>query len=315
MKPFILIALMLHFFTSNIVGQDKKDSADRYQLMENRYQRLKDSFRLSHPFIPAVSSVVIKHKQVELNYFASLASANSYRTDAGDLVDVDIKQIYLYNTLQITYGLSKNERFNVGLDINSVVGRIDQDRNSSIFKVFNPSITGNDKYAFAVTSFAPRIRWRPFKNNYKVTIQSSVSLPTAVSEEKQAILGTNQIYFLSQFLYNQPLSKRLFLFSQISLQYGFKRTNTPAVFYTPVSMYLSYYIPKKVILFALLNYVPIFTNQNKWTYSHYALQPGGGLQYQISRQVLINAYYVRVVAGKNYPELAGYNISVRCITL
>ena len=315
MKSFVLIALLLYFFTSNTACQDKNDSTDRYQLMENRYQRLKDSFGVSHPFIPAVSSVMIKHRQVELNYFASLASANSYRTDAGDLMDINVNQSYLYNTLQITYGLSKNERFNAGIDINSVAGRIDQDRNSSIFKVFNPSVTGNDKYAFAVTSFAPRVRWRPLKKNYKFTIQSSVRLPTPINNEKQAILGSNQIYFLSQFLYNQPLSNRLFLFSQISLQYGFKRTNTAAVVFSPVSMYLSYYIPKKVILFALLNYVPIFINQNKWTISRYALQPGGGLQYQLSRQVLINAYYVRVVAGKNYPELAGYNISVRFITL
>lgn len=316
MKIVILIGCMLHLLNFNSTGQVKKDSIDdHYQILENRYQHLKDSFRVTHPFVPAVSSVILKYKQTELNFFTSLISANRYITDAGSLIDIAVKQIYLYNTYQITYGLSANRRFNIGLDLNTMAGRIDNDRNSSIFKIFNSSISGNNKYAFAITSIAPRIRWKPFKNNYKFTIQSSVSLPTSVSNEKQSVLGSNQIYFLSQFLYNYPLNNRLFMFSQVSLQYGFQRTKMSAIFYTPVSIYLSYYIPKKIILFTLLNYVPVFINQDKWAYSRYALQPGVGLQYQVSKQILINAYYARVIAGKNYPAIAGYNICMRVITL
>ena len=315
MKSFFLIILLSALFINGVLAQEKKDTIDRYQSMETRYQKLKDSFRISNPFIPAVSSVMIKHRQIELNYFASLASANRYRDIGGNLQDINARQTYLYNTLQITYGISKDVRFNIGLDVNAAMGRIDEDPNSSVFKVFDESVTGNSRHAGAITSFAPRIRWMPFKNNYRFTIQSSVILPMPVNDAKQQVLGHSQIYFLSQFLYNLPLSERLYLFSQLSLQYGFKRANVPAVFYSPLSVYLSYYIPKKLILFGLMNYVPIFTKESKWTYSRYTVQAGGGIQYQVSKQILLNAYYATDLKGKNYPNMGSYTISFRFITL
>lgn len=315
MKSFLLILLLLTLFIDVVPAQEKKDTADRYTSMETRYQKLKDSFRLSHPFIPAVSSVMIKPRQMEFNYFATLASANRYRDISGNLQDYNARLTYLYNTLQFTYGISKDARFNIGLDVNAAIGRIDEDANSSVFKVFDASAAGNSRQAAAITSVVPRIRWMPFKNNYRFTIQSSVILPMPVSDAKQEVLGRSQIYFQSQFLYNQPLSERLFLFSQLSLQYGFKRTNVPAVFYSPLSVYLSYYIPKKLILFGLMNYVPIFTKESKWTYDRYTVQAGGGIQYQLSKQILLNAYYATDLNGKNYPDLDSYTISVRFITL
>lgn len=315
MKPFLLLILLLSLVISSVPAQEKNDTVDHYESMETKYQKLKDSFRLSHPFIPAVSSVMIRHEQIELNYFFSLASTTRYRDIGGNLQDYNARLTYLYNTLQFTYGISKHARFNIGLDVNAAMGRIDDDANSSVFKVFDASTTGNSKHAAAVTSVAPRIRWMPFKDSYRFTIQSSVLLPMPVSDEKQQVLGRSQIYFQSLFLYNLPLSERLFLFSQLGLQYGFKRTDVPAVFYSPLSVYLSYYVPKKLILFGLMNYVPIFTKANKWTYDRYTVQAGGGIQYQISRQILLNAYYANDLKGKNYPDLDIYTISVRFITL
>jgi len=184
-----------------------------------------------------------------------------------------------------------------------------------LFKVFNSDVEGNSKYARSVTSVSSRIRWRPLKNNYNFTVQSSVNFPTGVSTDKQSILGLSQVYFITQFLYNQPLSKRLFFFPQLSFQYGFKNNNASSVFYVPMSVYLSYLVPKKTILFALANYVPIFSKQNNTSYNSCTLQLGGGIQYQFSHHFLVNAYYANNITGKNYGDFESYNLSFRYITI
>ncbi|SDG58133.1 hypothetical protein [Chitinophaga filiformis] len=311
MKTCILIIFML-YITHSILAQEK-DTTSHYQQLEEKYQRLKDSTSRLSPFIPAVSSVLINYKQVELNFFASMISANNYRDDDGHLGDLNARQTYLYRTIQATYGVSKHARFNAGIDVNIVMGRIDQDRTSSMFKVFDSGVEGNSRFARAITSIAARIRWRPLRRNYNFTIQSSVIFPTGIDREKQYVLGYNQIFLMSQFLYNQPLSERLFLFSQLGLQYGFERENVPAAFYSPLSLYLSYLIPRKTIPFILFNYIPMFSKNNSWSYSRYTMQVGGGVQYQITRRLLINGYYANDIKGKNYPDFNTYSLSLRYV--
>lgn len=312
MRVFLLTVLILHFVVISASGQNK-EADDHYNQLEEKYRRLRDSLSLLHPFIPAISSVMIQKDQVEINLFNSLTTANRYRGDDGRIADLAVRQTYFYSTLQVTYGISEKSKLNIGLDINSISGRVDFDRTSSMFKVFSPHVDGNSQHATAITSIAPRLRWRPLKKSYNFTIQTSVGLPINISTQKQPVLGQSQFYILTQFLYNQPLSKRLFLFTQYSVQYNFKRNYTPASLISPITFYLSYLVPKKIIFFGLLNYVPIFTDYNKWTY-RYTLQPGAGVQYQVSRSVLINGYYTNDIKGKNYPDFSSYNISLRFVT-
>ena len=315
MRAFILITLIFHVISFYSLGQDqKKDTIDHYDQLESRYQKLKDSLSLSYLFTPAVSSVMVNNKQFEINLFNSLLSANKYRDENGNLYHSFSRNTYLFTGLQLTYGISKKARWNIGLDINSIAGRIDNDRNSSILKVFNSRVDGNSHYAKAITSIGPRIRWKPFRRNYHFTLQSSVIFSIYQSAEKEAVLGQNQTYVLTQFLYNQPLSKRLFLFPQIGLQYGFKNDNASSIFYSPATCYLGYLIPQKIILFSLINYIPIFRKDESWTYNAYTFQIGTGLQYYISKNILMNAYYAKDIKGKNYQDFNSYNIGLRFIT-
>ena len=312
MRRMLLTILILPFLVNCALGQDK-EADDHYKQLEEKYRRLRDSLSLLHPFIPAISSVMISKGQYEFNLFSSLATATRYWDADGNVGDLGARQTYFFSTLQVTYGVSRKSKFNVGLDVNSVIGRFDEDRNSSMFKVFNSSVEGQSRHASAITSIALRLRWRPLKRSYNFTIQTSVGLPISVSAEKQPVLGQSQFYFLVQLLYNQPLSRRLFLFTQYSIQYNFKRDNAPAILFSPVTTYLSFLIPRKIILFALLNYVPLFETERNWAY-RYTLQPGAGIQYQLSRSVLINGYYTNDIKGRNYPDFSAYNISLRFVT-
>jgi hypothetical protein len=182
-----------------------------------------------------------------------------------------------------------------------------------MFRVFKSGTAGNSLQAGAVTSVAARFRWRPLKKSYNFTVQSSVGLPFSISREKQPVLGRSQYYLLIQLLYNQPLSKRFFLFTQYSAQYNFKRDDSAPVLFSPLTAYLSWLTSRKVILFGLLNYIPIFVTEGNQSY-RYTLQPGGGVQYLISRSLLVNVYFTNDIKGKNYQDFSSYNISIRYVT-
>ncbi len=314
MKHLTVILVIIHFANPSLYGQNaKQDSTEYYNQLENRYQYLKDSLN-NLQFVPAVSSVVLKNKQAEIIFYSSMLTANKWRDNNGKITEMNLRSTYWYNTLQFTYGISNNGKLNIGFDVNSVSARLDDDRHSSMFKVFGTDESGNSKYAKAITSFGPRVRWNPFQNTNLFTVQSSLLFPAGVSEEKQNITGKGQIFWLAQFLYNKPLSERLFLFSQLGIQYGFNKEDVSSKFYPTLSGYLSYFVPRRVIFFVLLSYTPVFMNDPNWYYSASTLQAGGGVQYQISKNILVNAYYSNNIAGKNYPDLNGYTLSLRFVT-
>ena len=202
-----IIAIFICLICFHSFGQDSTN----YNKFEEEYKRYRDSAD-KYGLVPAVSMTLIQHREIEINLFNSLLTATKYWNDDHDRIDLNARATYLYNSLQVSYGVSKNLRLNIGLDITVVTGRIDSDPNSSMFQIFNSSNSGNSRYGGAIASISPRIRWRPIKNNYKFTIQSSVSIPTVQSDNKKNVLGQNQFYFVSQFLYNEPLGKRMFLF-------------------------------------------------------------------------------------------------------
>lgn len=315
MRSVIIIIFVLNLNNLSSFGQgEKMDSIDHYSQLEERYQRLKDSLSISRVIVPAVSSVLLNNKQIEVNLFNSILSANKYRNDFGNLSDLNVRNTYFNSSLQFTYGLSKKARWNIGLDVFSSFGRIDNDINSSILKVFSSNVEGNSKYAKALTSISPRIRWKPFRRNYHYTIQGSVMLPIPMSTEKKDILGQNRTYILTQFLYNQPLTERLFLFAQLALQYGFKKGDMSSIFYPPLTGYLCYLLPEKTILFSLFNYIPIYSKKENWISDGFTLQIGAGLQYTISKNILIIGYYSKDIKGRNYQDFGSCNIGIRFIT-
>ena len=314
MKKFGLTLSIVLFFIIFVSGQEKKEEESSYynQLVQ-RYEEIRDSLSGQNLLLPAVSSVMMNKNQIEANLFNTILTATRARNDNSELYDLNARSTYMYNTLQLTYGISKNLRWNAGIDMNLVSARID-DSNSSMFKVFSSNVDGNSLFARAITSIGPRIRWKPFRENYQFTMQSSLLFPILNNSEKKYLLGENQVYFQTQLLYNIPVNEQIFLFSQLGFQYGFKNDIVSSKFYPSLTGYISYFIPRKTVLFALVNYTPFFMNENGWEYFADAMQIGGGVQYQISKKILINGYYTNYVWGTSYPRFNSYTIGIRFVT-
>src|SRR5680860_1501204 len=152
MKSSILTFLGLFFATLNAEGQiHKPETGDPSNKMEEKYLELKDSLSQFQPLIPAVSSVIIDHNQVEINFFNSLISSNSFRNMEGMTENLPFRQTYFYNSLQVTYGISK-DNLNLGFDLNTTSARIDYNRESSFLHIFLPNQGINRSSGLTITS-------------------------------------------------------------------------------------------------------------------------------------------------------------------
>src|ERR1700754_3874760 len=112
MRSLTLTILLFHLIVNCTQGQNK-ETDDHYKQLEERYRQLRDSLSLLHPFIPAISSVMISKDQLEVNLFNSLITANRYRDNDGNNEDIGYRQTYFYSTMQLTYGVSPKSKINV----------------------------------------------------------------------------------------------------------------------------------------------------------------------------------------------------------
>jgi hypothetical protein len=315
MKTLCLSILFAKILVMSATGQDKnKERQNNYDQLVQRYENMRDSLLKLNLLLPGVSSVMMNKNQLEINLYNTLLSANKARNNNGEIFDLNTRSTYLRNTLQLTYGISKNFKWNAGLEVNFTTARIDNDTQSSMFKVFNSTVAGNSKFARAVTSIAPGIRWKPFQKNYNFTIHGSLLIPTINNTEKESLLGTKQFYFQSQFIYNFQADEHIFLISQMGFQYGFQYNDVSTKLFPNLGGHVAYYIPHKTILFALVNYAPFFMHEDSWKYTSDALQIGGGVLFQICKNMMINGYYTNYVRGKNNLCFKIYSIGLRFIT-
>jgi opacity protein-like surface antigen len=308
---------VIHLFLFAVIAVNGQDEVgkknDSYNQLVQKYEEMKDSLSNLNLLIPAVSSVMMNKNQLEINLFNTLLSATKSRNSNGELFELNARSTYLFNIVQLNYGISKNARWNVGMDFNLTSARIDS-KTSSMFKVFGSDDSGTGRFARAITSIGPRVRWKPFMKNYRFTVQSGLLLPVMNNPEKTYLLGENQVYLQSQMLYNFTVSERVFIFSQLGFQHGFKTNDTSAKFFPSLTGYGGYYLPRNLIVFSLLNYTPFYMKDNNWNYFASALQLGGGVQYRLSENLLINGYYTNYIGGTSYPNFNSYSIGLRYVT-
>jgi hypothetical protein len=314
MKRLVFAVIVVLYSTFFVSGQDiKTEDSDSYGQLVKRYNEMRDSLSKVNPLLPAVSSVMMNKNQIEVGLFNTILSATTARNSNGELYDLNARSTYLYNTLQLIYGISENARWNLGLDLNLTSVRLDES-NSSVFKVFSSKTHGNSQFARAISSIGPKVRWKPIQDNYRLTLQSGLLFPVVNNADNKYLLGENQVFFQTQLLHNIHLDDRIFIFSQLGFQYGIKDENVSSKFYPALTGYCIYFIPRKTVFFALINYSPFFMNETNWEHFANALQIGGGVQYQISKNILINGYYTHYIWGTSFPVFSSYTIGLRIVT-
>lgn len=274
----------------------------------NRHAKY-DSLLVGDRITPAVSSVMMPRTYTEAIVYSSVITANSIFSSTGNKFYFvpPARSSYLFNTLQITHGVSAASRLNVGLDLSYRIGRMDADPESSPLKVMGNSSENLIQYERAFTSVGLRTRYVPFANTSNFVVQHTFFIPINPTSSESVFLGNNRYAFNTQLLYNQLLGRKFFLFGQADIFVRFKNETSKADLTIPVNVFATYLLSQHFYPFVMIGQSRNKAENN--TIQSYIA--GAGLQYQITSMYTLNFFYYDSFAGKNAGVWQSFNLGIR----
>jgi hypothetical protein len=272
-----------------------------------------DSIYFENLFLPNFSNLLMPKGYVEALLSNSLLTANrGWSNSTGSTFGLNGRYTYNYVTAIGNAGVSKNNRFNAGLELHYAIGYHDSDPGSSWSTIFNGSPPGFVQRARAVTSAGPRIKWRPFKHNLHFVYISTLQFPLIHNAAVESMLGQQRAYWGNQFLYSFALGKKLVFFAQDDLYVYFGEANAHNQYFNSLTFYGYFLITRHLFPFVSAGYGTSYaTNtisfQNQFQY----LPVGAGLQYQYSLRFTLNAYYNQYAWAQNYSDWRTLSVGFR----
>jgi hypothetical protein len=232
------------------------------------------------------------------------------------------RENFVTNLLQLTYGVSENSRFNIGLDIN--VKSTGQSPDSTIGGVpIGFTYSNSDSTRGGITSVGPRIKIQPFKNLDNLSIQSTFLIPT-ISNPEGGVPGAQQWADWDRYTWwNQIFYTKSFgnfqLFTEADLLFRFRRRSSQiGMLDVPLSAFLSYFPNPKLTLYIMSQHVPRFTNKNAvtndWVIPSNYSASGLGMKYQLTSRFNIELLYSNFWRGKNTGFGSTFNIGLKFLS-
>ncbi|MFT5601256.1 MAG: hypothetical protein ACI9N1_001499 [Flavobacteriales bacterium] len=232
------------------------------------------------------------------------------------------RENFVTNLLQVTYGVSENNRFNIGFDVNLKSSGRSVDSTLGGLPV-GFTYSNSDSTRGGVTSLGPRIKFQPFKNLNDLSVQSTFLVPT-ISNPEGGVPGEgywadwdrytwwNQIFYTKSFGNFQ-------LFTEVDLLFRFRRrTSQIGMLDVPLSAFLSYFPNPKLTLYIMSQHVPRFTNgnavTNDWVIPMNYSASGLGMKYQLTSRFNIELLYTNFWRGKNTGFGSTFNLGLKFLS-
>jgi len=232
------------------------------------------------------------------------------------------RETYFTSTIDVFKGISENSRFNIGLLL-EFRSNVINDRNALDVFAFDGE-HGTARSGF--TSFAPAVKFNPFKAITNFTIQTAFHIPL-VSQETDAgvFLDQKGFIFQNRFFYDYTFAgDKWQIFSELNTEYNFgqksKRDSnfdtiegsfannslnlTPGVF-------LSYFPSQNFTVLILAQHAQRIDLGNDFAQDFTAV--GGGAKYQLNRVFNLEALYTNFVRGNNTGLGETFNIGLRAL--
>ena len=239
----------------------------------------------------------------------------------------NFRNTFVTHLAQITYGVTKNKRINIGLDLNfrysGTVG--DTSAFSGISEAFRFENSPTSRVGLTAIGF--RIKAQPFKAVSDFSIQSTIQAPTIANPEGNADLywgDWDRITWWNQIFYTKSFSD-FQLFAEVDFLFRFKRREEQiGMLDMPMSVFFSYFPTSKITLYAMTQHVPRFTNnitpvavgepETDWVIPMNYTASGFGAKYQISSQMNLELLYTNFWRGTNTGLGNTFNFGIKYIT-
>jgi hypothetical protein len=171
------------------------------------------------PIFVGTSPSVLKHGDGDFSYVNSMNSywiVAQYQDKANDATYVlnryrktDFQQLFRF-----TYGYSKTENWDLGVELRLARSRFDDYARNSPFKVFANDSKDQTENLHGVSTVGFRFRYMPNRTIPEWTTYTTVQFPLANSREKQLAFGQFRSSFALGSTFYQQISPKLYAFYQ-----------------------------------------------------------------------------------------------------
>ncbi len=236
------------------------------------------------------------------------------------------RNTFVTHLAQITYGVTKNKRINIGLDLNF---RYSGTSSDSTFSGINEAFRFENSPTSRVglTAVGLRLKLQPFKAVSDFSIQSTIQAPTISNAEGNAELywgDWDRITWWNQIFYTKSFSN-FQLFTEIDLLFRFRRNESQiGMLDIPMNVFFSYFPTSKITLYAMTQHVPRLTNnitpvpvgepETDWVIPMNYTASGIGAKYQITSQMNFELLYTNFWRGKNTGLGNTFNFGIKYIS-
>ena len=263
-------------------------------------------------------SKLLDKGQWDIKWFNNLYTQTESTFSSG----TEPRQTFFTSTIDVFTGVSETSSFNVGL-ILEFRSNVIADRDA--FDVFSfDGESGTARSGF--TSFAPAVKFNPFKSVSNFTIQTAIHIPLVDQETDGGVfLDQKGFIFQNRFFYDYTFpSGNWQLFTELNAEYNFgKKAEQDANFDTvegsfandslnlTPGIFLSYFPSDKFTVLALAQHSQRIDTGNDFEQDFTAV--GGGAKYQLSKILNIEALYTNFVRGNNTGLGETFNIGLRAL--
>ncbi len=270
--------------------------------------------------------------KMDFTLFNTLYTQN--KDDWAGTMSSGYRTTFVTHLFQWTLGVTKNKRFNVGIDLNFRLAGTSVD---STYRGIGAAYgNGNtDSSRIGLSSAGIRFKFQPFKAVPDFSLQSTVLVPTIVAPEGRGAdttLGLNALHWAdwnrvtwwNQFFYSKTFGGNKFqVFGEVDLLYRFGINDTHiGMLDVPSSLFLSYFPTKKITVYLMTQHLIRFANNvdahdpavNDWVRGANYTASGVGLKYQFMPNLNMEVLYTNFWRGRNNGLGETFNIGIKYIT-
>jgi hypothetical protein len=250
-------------------------------------------------------SKLLKKGDWDVKWFNNLYTETKFANSSGKSIS-KLRENYFTTSLDVFTGVSENSRLNVGLLLeyrsNTVGGR----KALSVF-----SLKGSNTGRKGLSSFAPAIKFQPFKNLSNFSVQSAFHIPV-ISEESNSngvFLDQTAYTFQNRFFYDYTFpSNKWQLFAELNTEYNFGEEKSFAnkTFVFAPGVFMSYFPSDKS---TILGFVQHSQRVGDFEQDYTALGFGG--KYQLTKKLNLEILYSKFVRGNTTGLGQSFNLGLR----
>jgi hypothetical protein len=281
----LLLLIVLAIFSANSFSQDNSDTKSNIQ-----------------SYTP---SKLLKKGEWDVKWFNNLYTETKFADGNGNSKS-KARENYFTTSLDIFTGVSENSRINIGLLLEYRSNTIGGRKALSVFSLDN-SNTGRN----GLSSFAPAIKFQPFKNVSNFSVQTAFHIPI-ISDESDSngvFLDQTAYTFQNRFFYDYTFpSNKWQLFTELNTEYNFGDDKSFAnkTFVFAPGLFMSYFPSDKSTILGFVQHSQRFGDFKQ---DYTALGFGG--KYQLTKKLNLEVLYSKFVRGESTGLGQSFNLGLR----